>query len=83
MSSQTPFRTSSWTTTSEGLPSHFSDQTEINMVKNNDIKEVIPFRELTHLQKLEKIHVKKCSFLEVVFEALVSGIYGIVIGGQY
>ncbi|KAF5770847.1 putative P-loop containing nucleoside triphosphate hydrolase, leucine-rich repeat domain superfamily [Helianthus annuus] len=59
----------SWcSTTLEPLPWSFHNLIEIDMQWNRDVKSIIPFNELLHLQKLERIQVISCENVEEVFE---------------
>ncbi|KAL9999148.1 putative P-loop containing nucleoside triphosphate hydrolase, leucine-rich repeat domain superfamily [Helianthus debilis subsp. tardiflorus] len=59
----------SWcSTTLERLPWSFHNLIELHMQYNDDVKSIIPFNELLHLQKLERIQVDGCVNVEEVFE---------------
>ncbi|KAJ0705033.1 putative P-loop containing nucleoside triphosphate hydrolase, leucine-rich repeat domain superfamily [Helianthus annuus] len=60
--------TSGCSTTLERLPWSFHNLIEIDMLYNEDVKSIIPFNELLHLQKLERIQVRRCANVEEVFE---------------
>nr|AAD03157.1 resistance protein candidate RGC2S [Lactuca sativa] len=54
--------------TSEGTTWSFHNLIELDMELNYDVKKIIPSSELLQLQKLEKIHVSSCYWVEEVFE---------------
>ncbi|CAI9266132.1 unnamed protein product [Lactuca saligna] len=54
--------------TSERIPWSFHNLIELDVKFNEDVKKIIPSSELLQLQKLEKIHVSYCNWVEEVFE---------------
>ncbi|CAI9270367.1 unnamed protein product [Lactuca saligna] len=66
---QTPSLSSnSYPDTSDGMPWPFHNLIELGVKHNSVVKKIIPSSELLQLQKLEKIHVERCSKVDVVFE---------------
>ncbi|KAI3796938.1 hypothetical protein L1987_39625 [Smallanthus sonchifolius] len=61
---------SSKSTSLERLPWSFYNLIEVHMEFNYDVKNIIPSTELLQLQKLEKIGVYYCGYVEEVFEVV-------------
>ncbi|XP_023766924.1 uncharacterized protein LOC111915504 [Lactuca sativa] len=58
----------SCTAPSEAIPWYFHNLIELDVERNHDVKNIIPFSELLQLQKLEKISVSDCEMVDELFE---------------